>query len=195
MAGTQWKLYVTVRNCCFLEGGHRHVCVCVLAVAYTDLLSSFFCSLFCVSVSVFQVFWGHCINALVHSIILFWFPLKMLEHGKSRASEANQFFFAIFVRTCDVCSLTDSPFSDGLGNDYLFVGNMVYTVRDYSFSHIYALFCVLPCRVLGDFSMPTAALTPSVNLVSSSHSVSSPHLSTSCLPSNFYYQFTSHSLE
>ncbi|KAG7249578.1 hypothetical protein CRUP_026636, partial [Coryphaenoides rupestris] len=48
-----------------------------------------------------KVFWGHCINALIHSIILFWFPLKMLEH--------------------------DSPFSDGHGNDYLFVGNMVYT--------------------------------------------------------------------
>uniref|UniRef100_A0A671W488 Phospholipid-transporting ATPase n=1 Tax=Sparus aurata TaxID=8175 RepID=A0A671W488_SPAAU len=48
-----------------------------------------------------KVFWGHCINALIHSIILFWFPLKMLEH--------------------------DSPFSDGKGNDYLFVGNMVYT--------------------------------------------------------------------
>uniref|UniRef100_A0A8C5FCN5 Phospholipid-transporting ATPase n=1 Tax=Gadus morhua TaxID=8049 RepID=A0A8C5FCN5_GADMO len=29
-----------------------------------------------------KVFWGHCINALIHSIILFWFPLKMLEHGK-----------------------------------------------------------------------------------------------------------------
>uniref|UniRef100_A0A7N8WTT3 Phospholipid-transporting ATPase n=1 Tax=Mastacembelus armatus TaxID=205130 RepID=A0A7N8WTT3_9TELE len=49
-----------------------------------------------------KVFWGHCINALIHSIILFWFPLKILEH--------------------------DSPFSNGQGNDYLFVGNMVYTV-------------------------------------------------------------------
>uniref|UniRef100_A0A663FIW1 Phospholipid-transporting ATPase n=1 Tax=Aquila chrysaetos chrysaetos TaxID=223781 RepID=A0A663FIW1_AQUCH len=29
-----------------------------------------------------RVFWGHCINALIHSIILFWFPLKVLEHGK-----------------------------------------------------------------------------------------------------------------
>ncbi|XP_072306929.1 phospholipid-transporting ATPase IB isoform X2 [Eucyclogobius newberryi] len=48
-----------------------------------------------------KVFWGHCINALIHSIILFWFPLKMLEH--------------------------DSPFPNGQGNDYLFVGNMVYT--------------------------------------------------------------------
>uniref|UniRef100_A0A8C4S7P0 Phospholipid-transporting ATPase n=1 Tax=Erpetoichthys calabaricus TaxID=27687 RepID=A0A8C4S7P0_ERPCA len=28
-----------------------------------------------------KVFWGHCINALIHSIILFWFPLKALEHG------------------------------------------------------------------------------------------------------------------
>uniref|UniRef100_A0A8C2KE89 Phospholipid-transporting ATPase n=1 Tax=Cyprinus carpio TaxID=7962 RepID=A0A8C2KE89_CYPCA len=28
-----------------------------------------------------KVFWGHCINALIHSIILFWFPLKVLEHG------------------------------------------------------------------------------------------------------------------
>uniref|UniRef100_A0AAY4AKP9 Phospholipid-transporting ATPase n=1 Tax=Denticeps clupeoides TaxID=299321 RepID=A0AAY4AKP9_9TELE len=24
-----------------------------------------------------KVFWGHCINALIHSIILFWFPLKI----------------------------------------------------------------------------------------------------------------------
>ncbi|CDR00454.1 unnamed protein product, partial [Oncorhynchus mykiss] len=49
-----------------------------------------------------KVFWGHCINALIHSIILFWFPLKVLEH--------------------------DSPFNNGHGTDYLFVGNMVYTV-------------------------------------------------------------------
>uniref|UniRef100_A0A8C7ZQP4 Phospholipid-transporting ATPase n=1 Tax=Oryzias sinensis TaxID=183150 RepID=A0A8C7ZQP4_9TELE len=61
-----------------------------------------------------KVFWGHCINALIHSIILFWFPLKMLEH--------------------------DSPFSSGQGNDYLFAGNMVYTVSFSlfmtSFSHL-----------------------------------------------------------
>lgn len=75
----------------------------------------------------------------------------MLEHGKPRTSEVIHLFFAVFVITSDVCSLTDSPFSDGLGNDYLFVGNMVYTVRDYSFSNIYALFCLLPCRVLDDF--------------------------------------------
>uniref|UniRef100_A0A673YQ83 Phospholipid-transporting ATPase n=1 Tax=Salmo trutta TaxID=8032 RepID=A0A673YQ83_SALTR len=48
-----------------------------------------------------KVFWGHCINALIHSIILFWFPLKVLEHG--------------------------NPFNNGHGTDYLFVGNMVYT--------------------------------------------------------------------
>uniref|UniRef100_UPI000E55981C phospholipid-transporting ATPase IB n=1 Tax=Urocitellus parryii TaxID=9999 RepID=UPI000E55981C len=48
-----------------------------------------------------KVFWGHCINALVHSLILFWFPMKALEH--------------------------DTPFSNGHATDYLFVGNIVYT--------------------------------------------------------------------
>ncbi|TFK09923.1 PCI domain-containing protein 2 [Platysternon megacephalum] len=48
-----------------------------------------------------RVFWGHCINALIHSIILFWFPLKVLEH--------------------------DAVFTNGQGPDYLFVGNIVYT--------------------------------------------------------------------
>lgn len=56
---------------------HRHMCV--LPFAHSDLRVF----IFRVPVSVFQVFWGHCINALIHSIILFWFPLKMLEHGKS----------------------------------------------------------------------------------------------------------------
>ncbi|XP_075707776.1 phospholipid-transporting ATPase IB isoform X2 [Rhinoderma darwinii] len=48
-----------------------------------------------------RVFWGHCINALVHSLILFWFPLKMMEH--------------------------DAVFVSGHATDYLFVGNIVYT--------------------------------------------------------------------
>ncbi|KAK6486294.1 phospholipid-transporting ATPase IB-like [Huso huso] len=48
-----------------------------------------------------KVFWGHCINALLHSIILFWFPLKVLDH--------------------------DSVFHNGHATDYLFVGNIVYT--------------------------------------------------------------------
>ncbi|XP_071990429.1 phospholipid-transporting ATPase IB isoform X3 [Engystomops pustulosus] len=48
-----------------------------------------------------RVFWGHCINALVHSLILFWFPLKMMEQ--------------------------DAVFSSGHVTDYLFVGNIVYT--------------------------------------------------------------------
>ncbi|XP_068123081.1 phospholipid-transporting ATPase IB isoform X6 [Hyperolius riggenbachi] len=48
-----------------------------------------------------KVFWGHCINALVHSLILFWFPLKMMEH--------------------------DAVFTNGQTTDYLFVGNIVYT--------------------------------------------------------------------
>uniref|UniRef100_A0A8C0LNN6 Phospholipid-transporting ATPase n=1 Tax=Canis lupus dingo TaxID=286419 RepID=A0A8C0LNN6_CANLU len=48
-----------------------------------------------------KVFWGHCINALVHSLILFWFPMKALEH--------------------------DTPLASGHATDYLFVGNIVYT--------------------------------------------------------------------
>ncbi|XP_053164052.1 phospholipid-transporting ATPase IB isoform X3 [Hemicordylus capensis] len=48
-----------------------------------------------------RVFWGHCINALIHSVILFWFPLKALEH--------------------------DAAFTNGQSVDYLFVGNIVYT--------------------------------------------------------------------
>lgn len=130
------------------------------------------------------MFWGHCINALIHSIILFWFPLKMLEHGKKR--ECWRENFTIPVVTSHVCSLTDSPFSDGLGNDYLFVGNMVYTVSDCSFYNTFPLFCLLPCRVIDYFFILTAALAPSV---SSSHSVSSRHLSTSSLRSLLYFTF------
>ncbi|XP_031816631.1 phospholipid-transporting ATPase IB isoform X2 [Sarcophilus harrisii] len=48
-----------------------------------------------------KVFWGHCINALIHSIILFWGPMKVLEH--------------------------DAVFASGRVIDYLFVGNIVYT--------------------------------------------------------------------
>uniref|UniRef100_A0A4W6DPB6 Phospholipid-transporting ATPase n=1 Tax=Lates calcarifer TaxID=8187 RepID=A0A4W6DPB6_LATCA len=42
-----------------------------------------------------KVFWGHCINALIHSIILFWFPLKMLEHGNF-----SVFLFYVVVTVC-----------------------------------------------------------------------------------------------
>lgn len=123
----------------------------------------------------------------------------MLEHGKPKTSEVTHLFFAVFVITSDVCSLTDSPFSDGLGNDYLFVGNMVYTVRDYSFSNIYALFCLLPCRVLDDFLYSEqlwllqsiysrlATLSP----LDTYPLLASPLSSTS----HSYYQFTPHSLE
>ncbi|XP_072467859.1 phospholipid-transporting ATPase IB isoform X7 [Notamacropus eugenii] len=48
-----------------------------------------------------KVFWGHCINALIHSIILFWGPMKILEH--------------------------DALLANGHVVDYLFVGNIVYT--------------------------------------------------------------------
>ncbi|KAK1175318.1 putative phospholipid-transporting ATPase IA isoform X3 [Acipenser oxyrinchus oxyrinchus] len=48
-----------------------------------------------------KVFWGHCLNGLFHSIILFWFPLKAFQH--------------------------DAVFANGKTPDYLLLGNMVYT--------------------------------------------------------------------
>ena len=55
----------------------------------------------------------------------------------------------------NVCVPIDSPFSDGKGNDYLFVGNMVYTVSillSYLLLFIYVsilfLLCHLACTVV-----------------------------------------------
>ncbi|XP_025779858.1 phospholipid-transporting ATPase IB-like [Puma concolor] len=48
-----------------------------------------------------KVFWFQCINALVHSFILFWLPMKMLEH--------------------------DMVLQGGYTTDYLFLGNFIYT--------------------------------------------------------------------
>ncbi|CAK7322214.1 Phospholipid-transporting ATPase IB [Vulpes lagopus] len=48
-----------------------------------------------------NVFWFQCINALVHSFILFWMPMKMLEH--------------------------DMVLQGGHTTDYLFLGNFIYT--------------------------------------------------------------------
>ncbi|XP_078259186.1 phospholipid-transporting ATPase IB [Rhinoraja longicauda] len=48
-----------------------------------------------------KVFWCHCINALIHSIILFWIPLKALEQ--------------------------DTALEKGYAMDYLVLGNIVYT--------------------------------------------------------------------
>ncbi|XP_071599744.1 phospholipid-transporting ATPase IA isoform X5 [Heliangelus exortis] len=48
-----------------------------------------------------KVFWVHCLNGLFHSFILFWFPLKALQHG--------------------------TVFSNGKTSDYLLLGNTVYT--------------------------------------------------------------------
>ncbi|XP_044154614.1 phospholipid-transporting ATPase IA isoform X1 [Bufo gargarizans] len=48
-----------------------------------------------------KVFWVHCLNGLFHSTILFWFPLKALQH--------------------------DNVFSNGKTSDYLLLGNIVYT--------------------------------------------------------------------
>ncbi|XP_026920378.1 phospholipid-transporting ATPase IB-like isoform X3 [Acinonyx jubatus] len=47
------------------------------------------------------VFWFQCTNALVHSFILFWLPMKMLEH--------------------------DMVLQGGYTTDYLFLGNFIYT--------------------------------------------------------------------
>lgn len=92
MARTQCKLYVTEELLLFRGGGGvTGIRVCWLSLTMTCSPLSFLTST--VFVSVFQVFWGHCINALIHSIILFWFPLKMLEHGKSRTSEVTRLFF------------------------------------------------------------------------------------------------------
>ncbi|KAM9578823.1 phospholipid-transporting ATPase IA isoform 4-T4 [Guaruba guarouba] len=48
-----------------------------------------------------KVFWFHCLNGLFHSFILFWFPLKALQHG--------------------------TVFGNGKTSDYLLLGNTVYT--------------------------------------------------------------------
>ncbi|XP_067844412.1 phospholipid-transporting ATPase IA [Heptranchias perlo] len=48
-----------------------------------------------------KVFWVHCLNGLFHSVILFWFPLKALEH--------------------------DTAFQNGKTPGRLLLGNMVYT--------------------------------------------------------------------
>ncbi|XP_069487840.1 phospholipid-transporting ATPase IA isoform X2 [Ambystoma mexicanum] len=48
-----------------------------------------------------RVFWVHCLNGLFHSVILFWFPLKALQH--------------------------DTVFGNGKASDYLLLGNIVYT--------------------------------------------------------------------
>ncbi|XP_064419217.1 phospholipid-transporting ATPase IA isoform X1 [Latimeria chalumnae] len=48
-----------------------------------------------------KVFWVHCMNGLFHSVILFWFPLKALQH--------------------------DAVFGNGKAPDYLLFGNIVYT--------------------------------------------------------------------
>ncbi|XP_045834472.1 phospholipid-transporting ATPase IB-like [Meles meles] len=48
-----------------------------------------------------KVFWFQCLNALIHSFILFWMPMKMLEH--------------------------DMVLQGGYTTDYLFLGNFIYT--------------------------------------------------------------------
>uniref|UniRef100_A0A8C8SU01 Phospholipid-transporting ATPase n=1 Tax=Pelusios castaneus TaxID=367368 RepID=A0A8C8SU01_9SAUR len=44
-----------------------------------------------------RVFWGHCINALIHSIILFWFPLKVSEWDIHTEYISSIYFFPQYV--------------------------------------------------------------------------------------------------
>uniref|UniRef100_A0A8C5N4Y1 Phospholipid-transporting ATPase n=1 Tax=Leptobrachium leishanense TaxID=445787 RepID=A0A8C5N4Y1_9ANUR len=48
-----------------------------------------------------KVFWVHCLNGLFHSVILFWFPLTALQHGKrlllKSTCRKNQRFVVITV--------------------------------------------------------------------------------------------------
>uniref|UniRef100_A0A8C4Q202 P-type ATPase C-terminal domain-containing protein n=1 Tax=Eptatretus burgeri TaxID=7764 RepID=A0A8C4Q202_EPTBU len=63
-----------------------------------------------------KIFWLHCLNGLFHSIVLFWAPLKAIDH--------------------------DVAFLSGKTHDYLFLGNIVYTVRHpaslFSFAFIFS---------------------------------------------------------
>jgi len=68
---------IAVFVCFYVCGG-----IYSTAFVFTDLFYTLSPLCLSVSLSVSQVFWGTCINALIHSVILFWFPLKMLEHGK-----------------------------------------------------------------------------------------------------------------
>ena len=74
------------------------------------------------------------VTVSMHSSILL-FSSGFLWKCWSTVSQGPLKWLAYFLATSEVCSLLDSPFSDGLGNDYLFVGNMVYTVRSLSFLH------------------------------------------------------------
>uniref|UniRef100_A0A6I8SAM4 Phospholipid-transporting ATPase n=1 Tax=Xenopus tropicalis TaxID=8364 RepID=A0A6I8SAM4_XENTR len=58
-----------------------------------------------------KVFWVHCLNGLLHSVILFWFPLKALQH--------------------------DTIFGNGKTSDYLLLGNIVYTVSFFCLDVLY----------------------------------------------------------
>ena len=53
-------------------------------------------------VALVQIFWLWCANAVFHSVLLFWMGVMAL--------------------------VQDTAFEDGKVGDYLFLGNMVYTV-------------------------------------------------------------------
>ena len=56
----------------------------------------------CCCVALVQIFWLWCANAVFHSVLLFWMGVMAL--------------------------VQDTAFEDGKVGDYLFLGNMVYTV-------------------------------------------------------------------
>lgn len=102
-------------------------------------------------------------------------------------------------------SSTDSPFNNGQGNDYLFAGNMVYTVSILFVISVrvlcyYIVFLFLPfgmqictvCVHISSVPLPRGSKESPVNLVSSSQSVSSPHSSIPSLYSLLHsrYHFT-----
>ncbi|XP_075356112.1 phospholipid-transporting ATPase IA isoform X3 [Mycteria americana] len=73
-----------------------------------------------------KVFWVHCLNGLFHSFILFWFPLKALQHG--------------------------TVFGNGKTSDYLLLGNTVYTAAMMFSSGVFwmGLLCIPMTALLFD---------------------------------------------
>uniref|UniRef100_A0A8C6ZKS8 Phospholipid-transporting ATPase n=1 Tax=Nothoprocta perdicaria TaxID=30464 RepID=A0A8C6ZKS8_NOTPE len=50
-----------------------------------------------------KVFWVHCLNGLFHSFILFWFPLKALQHGKCIKHTHVYIYMSVYFVVLTVC--------------------------------------------------------------------------------------------
>ncbi|GAB5566234.1 phospholipid-transporting ATPase IB-like isoform X1 [Prionailurus iriomotensis] len=82
-----------------------------------------------------KVFWFQCINALVHSFILFWMPMKMLEH--------------------------DMVLQGGYTTDYLFLGNFIYTYVVFNHLAIWGSIIIwLVFFAIYSFLWPTIPVAP-----------------------------------